>query len=446
MSLAMMMDGFNLSDLVRAMFANNEQGFWYDPSDFSTMFQDAAGTTPVTALGQPVGKILDKSGRGNHAYQTTAPSRPTVEARVNLILAGSEGIGGNGWGGTTGNTYTHNAVTVGGIWLTLMVPTTTNNAKSPYCSCAASTGIPNRVISAYCKPAGYRYIQIADASIGLFGLLVFDAQTGTFTQNSLGLAVSAVSVGNGIYKVSVGLPSAATIAPAFSALPTPTAANVYGATFAGDGVSGVYIGGVDVRNPADSAYPYQRVNTATDYADVGAPRYLSFDGTDNGMATSSIDFTGTDKMTVWAGVRKLSDAAIGVVVELSASVGANTGGFYLAASASSGANYQLVSKGTVLAAATPSGIAAPITNVLTGICDISGDSAILRVNGVQAASSSADQGTGNYGNYPLYIGRRGGTTLPFNGRIYQLIVRGAESTAGQIQAIERYVNAKTRAY
>jgi len=43
------------------LFQNNEQGAWYDPSDLPTMFQDAAGTTPVTADGQPVGLILDKS-------------------------------------------------------------------------------------------------------------------------------------------------------------------------------------------------------------------------------------------------------------------------------------------------------------------------------------------------------------------------------------------------
>lgn len=43
------------------LFENGEQGLWLDPSDLSTMFQDAAGTIPVTAVGQPVGLILDKS-------------------------------------------------------------------------------------------------------------------------------------------------------------------------------------------------------------------------------------------------------------------------------------------------------------------------------------------------------------------------------------------------
>ena len=44
-----------------SLFANGEPGFWLDPSDFSAMYQDAAGTTAVTAVEQPVGLILDKS-------------------------------------------------------------------------------------------------------------------------------------------------------------------------------------------------------------------------------------------------------------------------------------------------------------------------------------------------------------------------------------------------
>jgi hypothetical protein len=65
------------------LFAAGEQGAWYDPSDFSTMFQDSAGTTPVTAVGQSVGKINDKSGRNNHATQATAASRPVLRQDAN---------------------------------------------------------------------------------------------------------------------------------------------------------------------------------------------------------------------------------------------------------------------------------------------------------------------------------------------------------------------------
>lgn len=71
-----------------SLFRNSEQGVWYDPSDFSTMFQDSAGTTPVTAVEQPVGRINDKSGNGNHATQPTAAARPVVSAPHYMTIDG----------------------------------------------------------------------------------------------------------------------------------------------------------------------------------------------------------------------------------------------------------------------------------------------------------------------------------------------------------------------
>lgn len=47
--------------IIPYLFRNNEQGFAYDINNLSTLFQDAAGTIPVTAAGQPVGLMLDKS-------------------------------------------------------------------------------------------------------------------------------------------------------------------------------------------------------------------------------------------------------------------------------------------------------------------------------------------------------------------------------------------------
>lgn len=64
--------------IVLLLFGSGEVGLLYDPSDFSTMFQDSAGTTPVTDVAQPVGKILDLSGNNNHAYQATAAYRPIL--------------------------------------------------------------------------------------------------------------------------------------------------------------------------------------------------------------------------------------------------------------------------------------------------------------------------------------------------------------------------------
>jgi hypothetical protein len=61
---------------VLSLYQNNEQGAWYDPSDLTTLYQDSAGTTPVTADGDPVGLMMDKSGNGNHASQSNSLSRP----------------------------------------------------------------------------------------------------------------------------------------------------------------------------------------------------------------------------------------------------------------------------------------------------------------------------------------------------------------------------------
>lgn len=63
-----------------SLFDEGQQGIWYDLSDLTTLFQDSAGTTPVTADGDPVGLMLDKSGNGNHATQPSTASKPETSA------------------------------------------------------------------------------------------------------------------------------------------------------------------------------------------------------------------------------------------------------------------------------------------------------------------------------------------------------------------------------
>lgn len=53
--------GVSLLALIRALFRSGEPGIWLDPNDISTLFQDVAGTQPVTAPGQTVALMLDKS-------------------------------------------------------------------------------------------------------------------------------------------------------------------------------------------------------------------------------------------------------------------------------------------------------------------------------------------------------------------------------------------------
>ena len=250
------------------LFASGEEGAWYDPSDLTTLYQDAAGTTPVTAVGDPVGRVEDKSGNGNHASQSTAAARPI-----------------------------------------------------------------------------YR------------------------------------QDGNGKF-------------------------------------------------------------------------YLDFDGVDDAMATGSIDFSATDKMSMFAGVHKDSDAAAGILAELSATYATNVGAFGVAAPGGQvlAANYGalLSGAGGHFNASTTASFTSPTSNAVTGLYDIAqavrAEELTFRVDAVEQSMTygvDASAGTGNFGNYPLYLGARAGTSIFFNGRIYSLIVRGAASNDAEIAAAEAWVASKT---
>ena len=54
-------------------------GLWLDAADMSTLFQDSAGTTPVTTNAQPIGLWRDKSGTGHDFTQATSVNRVTYD-------------------------------------------------------------------------------------------------------------------------------------------------------------------------------------------------------------------------------------------------------------------------------------------------------------------------------------------------------------------------------
>lgn len=247
----------NLTQLIKSLFGLGEQGFAYDPNDLSTMWQDAAGTIPVTAAGQPVGLMKDKSGRNNHAYQTASASRPILQ---------------------------RNATT------------------------------------------------------------------------------------------------------------------------------GVY--------------------------------YLAFDGTDDFLQTNSIDFTATDKVSLFTGVRKLSDATTSVIAEFSANTALTTNSFFLVGLVSGALQFNSRGYGNSTTV-NSRGFPAPSSVVISSVGDISGDVSKIRANGGSYAVNVGDQGTGNYGNHPLYIGRRAGSSLPFNGHLYSLIGIGRLTTDSETIALEKAIAKNT---
>jgi len=74
------------------LFTGSDAGFWYDPSDLSTLWQDTAGTTAVTADGQSVARVDDKSGNGNNALQATAGNRPLYKVSSGIHWIAGDGV------------------------------------------------------------------------------------------------------------------------------------------------------------------------------------------------------------------------------------------------------------------------------------------------------------------------------------------------------------------
>lgn len=73
------------------LFAAGEQGGWYDPSLLTSMYQDSAGTV-AAAVDAPVGRIEDRSGRGNHLGQTVAAARPILRQAAGLNYLEYDGV------------------------------------------------------------------------------------------------------------------------------------------------------------------------------------------------------------------------------------------------------------------------------------------------------------------------------------------------------------------
>lgn len=100
---------------------------WYDGADLTTMFQNTAGTTPVTGGGQSVALWRDKSGRGNDISNSGGTDRPVLTTTslnprgFNMVFNGSnQSFSRNGLVNNS-NTYTkflvfnRNSTTAGGF-------------------------------------------------------------------------------------------------------------------------------------------------------------------------------------------------------------------------------------------------------------------------------------------------------------------------------------------
>jgi hypothetical protein len=80
--------------VITPVFSNGELGVFFDPSDEATLFKDTAGTVPVTADGDLVALMRDKSGNNNHATQSDSSSRPAFRTNGTLSWLESSGTQG----------------------------------------------------------------------------------------------------------------------------------------------------------------------------------------------------------------------------------------------------------------------------------------------------------------------------------------------------------------
>lgn len=389
------------------LFAANEPGVWYDPSDIkldwrrnlltkTEQFDDAAWVKAAVTLGS----------------STTAPDGSATAVLVVPSTAASQHL-----------------------------------INSPSSSFPAGARITN---SFFAKAGGYQYAQLAWANNAVTGnpRANFDVLNGVLGTVDVGVTATITSIGGGWFRCTATVTLASSGSATTGINIVSSASSSRAEAWSCDGTSGIYIWGADLRvaNDGVNLPPYQRVNTATDYDTQGFPHYLRFDGVDDWLVTPTIT-PGTDKVQVFAGVRKLSDAASGLLLETGTNAVTVDGTLNILAPDASN-SFRAISRGTAFTVAGTGTFApAPISAILGVNASIGGDSLGLRVNGSQVAQFTANQGSGNYLAYPLYIGRRGGTTLPFNGRLYSLIVRfGSNLPIATIEKTEKYINGLTKAY
>ena len=269
--------GGGAASIIAGLFAQGQQGFWLPFTDFASLTQDSAGTLPYTALEQPVGRVLDRSGRGNHASQPTSTARGVVSARVNLLQK-TEDIGVSPWVAPGGLTLQAGARVspTGDATMTLLTHSVTGTTQylQQVFACPASTDLKMRVALAK-NSASTMQVKVYNGGISVQLSAVFvsfaldvpiiSSRSGvigepTLTQGPNDTWYLDFFVNSGSYS-SLGF------------LIYPSSTNQAG--------NAVYVWGASASLASQSSLPYQRVTTPTDYDAVGFPKYLRLDGTDD---------------------------------------------------------------------------------------------------------------------------------------------------------------------
>lgn len=187
--------------------------------------------------------------------------------------------------------------------------------------------------------------------------------------------------------------------------------------------------------------------------------WVASDGSDDFMNSAAIDLSGVAQITIFAGVRKLSDAAAQFIAEVGSNTTTNARGLAIGAGTLSGDASRrtwFISHETGNATPQTVGGAAvftqPTSAVLTAMFDRSqattATELTMRVNAVlqSLTYNNTNVSSGNYSNSALYVGRTAAGGSPFTGRLYCLAIVKRACTAAEIARMEAWVNARTGAY
>jgi hypothetical protein len=447
----------NTTNLSKAMSAG-ETYSGYFVATHATTYVSLSETTSTAGQTTTWDNISVRELPGHHLIQATAAKRPTYaimpQGGVRNLLTRTEEIDNAAWTKSDSiASVVAQAGPRGEATVRKLVDTATVAGHWVQHGTSVSLSVGQVYSQAWdVKAAEHSWVKVFMNTLGFpsTAWANFNLNTGTVGVNGGGVTAAILDLGNGWYRCVVAATCTASTAGTLGVLLLMNNANsavsipAYGGSGGGVYVAGSFFGAGGYTTTPSTAY--QKVVTSYEVTEAGQPSisYLAFDGVDDALASAgNVDLTGTDAVSVFAGVRKLSDAAQGILLELGTSTASVNGTFGIQAPVS-GASFRFASRGSAVANATVSaGYAAPVSAVLTGIGDVSADTNNLRVNGNVVATDPADQGTGNYGSYPLYIGARAGTSLYFNGNLYGLALRGALSTADEIAQADRYLAART---
>lgn len=412
-----------LAPMSALLFGSGEQGAWYDPSDLSALFQDAAGTTPVTGMEQPVGRMLDLSGNGNHASQATTTKRPVVSRRVNLRMP-SQAANGLGMNGTS--TATISVPGFDGFTDGFSVRETATGGAHSLSAIPVVAGALMRV-ACIVKDAGRSAVSIADAGADK---TVFDLSTKTIS----GFGVSQAKITelhDGFFLIESTRVWVYTNA---YLILLSGGSHIY----TGDPAKGIDVAGIDVRLAADAHFPYQWVNTSADYdADPAKfPAYRRLDGVDDSHV-SATGGGGTTGFFFSASVTPQGGA--GTARTLFSDAGTNTGyrvrlnaSNQLELAAGNGTAYTTIATAGTLAVGT------------TDMVQAWDDGTNLNVKIGNGATASIARPAVSAGTAGYTMGQdTGASTGYFNGRVYSTVYRKDSSpTQSQREAVAVYQRRK----